>query len=67
VKVNGPAVLEDGNHAPGRGSAERRKCSGTQAEEPLPVRTVKCSPGVMSTVVSCKVRTLIECNFIRIQ
>jgi hypothetical protein len=31
----------------GRHSAERRQCCGTQAEEPLPVKTVKSSPGVM--------------------
>jgi hypothetical protein len=47
VKVNGPAVLEDGNQATSRDSAERRQCSETRAEEPLPAKTVECSPGVM--------------------
>jgi hypothetical protein len=28
-------------------SAEKRQCSGTRAEESLPVKTVKCYPGVM--------------------
>jgi hypothetical protein len=43
-------------------STEKTQRSGTQAEEPLPVKTVKCSPGVM---VYCSVYTVTnnKCNF----